>query len=176
MAKEVLVGTGSLIEGLQAVVREYAADGRVFSLVMLIPAEPTSLATKYSLIVSAVWLDDMSPREAVSAILKSLITHLGSTDSPEYQNLARVTVVKSNDPFVAAITSAFKVADSDITIENCNISGVQIDRAVLLESHRPDRSSQQTSFGLGKRQGGRPGRNEPCPCGSAAKFKNCHGK
>ena len=22
----------------------------------------------------------------------------------------------------------------------------------------------------------RPGRNEPCPCGSGKKFKNCHGK
>jgi hypothetical protein len=176
MAKEVLVGTSSLVEGLQTVVREYAADGRFFALVMLIPAEPTSLSTKYSLIVSAVWLDDKSPREAVSGILKNLIAQLGSTESPEYQKLARVTVVNSGDPFVTAITSAFKVTNSDFTIENCNINGVQIDRAVLLESHRPDRSSQQTSLSIEEQRSRKPGRNEPCPCGSGAKFKNCHGK
>ncbi|MDH3805652.1 MAG: SEC-C metal-binding domain-containing protein, partial [Gammaproteobacteria bacterium] len=27
-----------------------------------------------------------------------------------------------------------------------------------------------------KREGRKVGRNEPCPCGSGKKFKQCHGK
>jgi hypothetical protein len=137
MDKEVLVTSRELTAALKSVVRAYGQRGKAFNLVMLIPSEG-GLTGKFSLLVSAPWLDEASPREAVSGILKELVEAVGSTAAPEYQMLARVTVVKSTDPFVHAITGAFRVQDSDITLSNVNISGTVIENAILLESHRPD--------------------------------------
>lgn len=138
MAKEVLVGANPLVEGLQAVLAGYAEEGRTFSLVMLIPTEPASLETSYTLVVSAPWLDAKSPREAVSTVLKSLLQELGSTQSPGYRKLARITAISTTDPFVASVTSAFPILNGDIlTIQNQNINGVFVERAILLESRPP---------------------------------------
>jgi uncharacterized protein len=40
----------------------------------------------------------------------------------------------------------------------------QLDREAILEER-----------GLVHRTGPKPGRNDPCPCGSGLKFKKCHG-
>ncbi|MEE8304524.1 MAG: hypothetical protein V3S24_19055 [Candidatus Tectomicrobia bacterium] len=126
----------TLVAGLQAVIRKHASENRTFVLVMLIPTEPSAIDNKFTLVISAPWLDAKSPKEAVNSILSSLIDQLDSTDSPEYQKIARVTVIKSSDPFVRTITSAFTVSNGDLTIQNCNVNGVLIERATLLESHR----------------------------------------
>lgn len=127
----------TLVAGLQAVIRKYAAESHTFALVMLIPTEPSALENKFTLVVSAPWLDNKSPKEAVDTVLSSLIDQLGSTDSPEYKKLARVTVINSSDPFVGAITAAFNVSNGGWTIQNCDVNGVLIERAILLASQRP---------------------------------------
>jgi len=126
----------TLVTGLQAVIRRHASENRTFVLVMLIPTEPSAIDSKQTLVVSAPWLDTKSPKEAVNSILGSLIDQLDSTDSPEYKKIARVTVINSSDPLVRAITSAFNVSDGHLTIQNCDVNGVLIERATLLESHR----------------------------------------
>jgi hypothetical protein len=164
--KEILVGY------LKALVRDYAQRGQTFALVMLIPTDPSAIDSKYTLLVSASWLDGKSPKDAVDLILTDLIGKIGSTDSPEYRGIARITVVKTGDAFVGAITSAFNVTDSDVAISNCNINGVLVERAILLESHRPTRDSRHTESETPTKVG----RNDPCPCGSGKKFKRCCGK
>lgn len=126
-----------LVTNIQALVSDYSQRGQQFTLVMLIPTDPNIIDSKYTLLVSAHWLDNKSPKDAVNLVLTDLIAKIGSTDSPEYRRIARVTVVKTSDPFVKAITSAFSVRQSDVTLNNCNINGVLIERAILLESHRP---------------------------------------
>lgn len=126
----------TLVTGLQAVIRKHASENHTFALVMLIPTEPSAIDNKFTLVISAPWLDNKSPKEAVNSILSSLIDQLGSTDSPEYKKIARVTVINSSDPFVRAITSAFNVSNGDWTIQNCDVNGVLIERAILLVSHR----------------------------------------
>ncbi len=126
----------TLVAGLQAVIRKHASENRTFVLVMLIPTEPSAIDNKFTLVISAPWLDTKSPKEAINSILSSLIDQLDSTDSSEYQKIARVTVINSSDTFVSAITSAFHVSNGDWTIQNCNVNGVLIERATLLESHR----------------------------------------
>jgi hypothetical protein len=139
VAEEVLVGLRELTRALRALVEEYSEEGRIFTLVMLIPAEPASPAGNHTLVVSAPWLDKLSPREAVSAILKSLLQELGSTQSPGYRTLARIMPISTTDPFVATVTSAFPVLDGGVvTIQNQEINGVLVERAVLLESRSPD--------------------------------------
>ena len=136
MVEEILVGPETLIEGLQGVVREYVEQQRPFTLVMLIPTEPSATDTKYTLVISASWLDNMSPRQAVNEILESLIRQIGSSESPEFEKVARVTVIKTKDPFVRTITSVFEVTDARVMIENCEFHGVLVERAIVLESHR----------------------------------------
>lgn len=171
MAEEVLVGAETLIESIQGVVREHAEQQRIFTLLMLIPTEPVATDTKYTLVVSAPWLDTISPRKAVQTILDNLINQLGSAESPEFQQVARVTVIKTKDSFVQRITSAFEVTNGSVTFQHCDINGVFIERAILLESHRSSASvTVRNSTSHTK-----VGRNAPCPCGSGKKDKHCCG-
>jgi hypothetical protein len=101
-----------LVKNIQALVSDYSQRGQEFILVMLIPTDPNVIDSKYTLLVSAHWLDNKSPKDAVNLI--DLIGEIGSTNSPEYRKIARVTVVKTSDPFVKAITSTFNVSHSDV--------------------------------------------------------------
>ena len=126
-----------LVKNIQDLVRDYSQNGQDFILIMLIPTDPNVIDSKYTLLVSAHWLDNKSPKDAVNLILTDLIKKIGSTDSPEYRKIARLTVVKTSDPFVKGITSAFNVSHGNVTLQNCNLNGVLIEHAILLESHRP---------------------------------------
>jgi hypothetical protein len=172
MAQEVLVEAETLIEKVQAVVREYASQRRPFALVMLIPTEPESLHSRYTLIVSAPWLNKHSPREAVSTILTSLLQQLGSTEAPEYQQLTRITIIHTNDPFIRAITSAFDVTNGEVTIQNREASGIFLERAIVLEAHHPDHLSVPKVEGS-QRQGGR---KTPGSCEREKRYTHCHGQ
>jgi preprotein translocase subunit SecA len=49
---------------------------------------------------------------------------------------------------------------------------------VQLEAHREDQRRQEASDKVKNqpvRRKNKVGRNEPCPCGSGKKFKQCHG-
>lgn len=136
MIEEILVGPETLIEELHGVARGYAEQQRPCTLVMLIPTEPSATDTKYTLVISASWLDNRSPRRAVNEILASLLRRLGSSESPEFEKVARVTVIKTKDPFVRKITSMFEMTNGRMMIENCEFNGVLVERAIVLESHR----------------------------------------
>ncbi len=159
-----------LVKNIQELVSDYSQNRQDFILVMLIPTDPNVIDSKYTLLVSAHWLDNKSPKDAVHLILTDLIKKIGSTDSPEYRKIARVTVVKTSDPFVKGITSAFSVSNSDVTLNNCNLNGVLIEHAILLESHRPTHIPESSMAEQKK-----VGRNAPCPCGSGKKYKKCCG-
>lgn len=143
MDKKILVDL-SLVDALKKVVTNYRNVERLFSLVMLIPVDPNAIESKYTLIISAPWLDNMSPKEAVDTILDDLVKEIGSSTSSTYQRLARITVIKSNDRFVQAINSAFSVSNSIGEIHNVTINGVTIERAIILESHRVGNTPQPT--------------------------------
>lgn len=160
-----------LVKNIQALVSDYSQRAQEFILVMLIPTEPNVIDSKYTLLVSAHWLDNKSPKDAVNLILTDLIGEIGSTNSPEYRKIARVTVVKTSDSFVKAVTSAFNVSHSAVTLTNCNINGVLIEHAILLESHRPTQTPESSIAEPSKKMG----RNDPCPCGSGKKYKKCCG-
>jgi len=52
--------------------------------------------------------------------------------------------------------------------------------AVNVTLHRTDRGRRRVAGGryglLGEAPVPKVGRNEPCPCGSGKKYKNCHGR
>jgi len=133
MAKE------EMVKKIREALKKIETDKREFSLAMLIPTEPNVIDSKLSLIVSAPWLDKMNPKQAIELIVKGLKEHL---DSSSLSYVSRVTIVNSSDDFVKAINSAFYVKEGLVNITNCTISGMQIDRAILLESHRVNDSKE----------------------------------
>lgn len=122
-----------MVNKLKIIIKEFVDTNGDFNLVMLIPTDPGVIDSKFSLLVSAPWLDKKNPKRAIRLITKSLREKF---NSHEFNYITRVTIINSNDKFVKAINSAFNVRESDVNITNCNIFGIQIDMAILLESHQ----------------------------------------
>lgn len=129
-----------MVKKLGTLIKEFVAEKGKFSLVMLIPSEPNVIDSKVTLLISAPWLDKESPKQAIDLIVKRLRKHL---DDVELPYITRVTIVNSSDNFVKAINAAFNVTEGKVDITNCNVFGVQIDKAIILESHRVRGSKEQ---------------------------------
>ena len=124
----------TLVTEVKSLIQTYRSQGRQFSLVMMIPTEPTSLNSSYTILVSAPWLDNQPRHEAIDTILYDLIEQLGSTESPLYSKIARISVHHTDDRFVEEITSALDVDSGDLMIQNYTINGIHVERAIILES------------------------------------------
>lgn len=131
-----------VVKKLRTLIKEFIAEKGKFSLVMLIPSEPNVIDSKVTLLMSAPWLDNESPKQAIDLIVKSLRKQL---DNVELPYITRVTIVNSSDNFVKAINAAFNVTEGKVDINNCNVFGVQIEKAIILESHRVKGSKKQFS-------------------------------
>ena len=125
MDKEKMVGH------IRESLKEFAEGKNDYSLIMLIPSEPYSLNTKWSLIISAPWLDTKGHKET----LRKLHSLLRKTiPSVELNSLSRISLIKSDDAFVRSVTSEFNVSDGLKGINNAMINGIQIDKAYILSS------------------------------------------
>lgn len=126
-----------VVEKLRQVVKKFENKKGEFSLVMLIPTEPTLIDSKFTLLISASWLDKENQRKGIELITNCLRRVLNDI---EFSYIARVTIIHSSDKSVKAINSAFPVKNSIFRLTNLNVFGVQIDEAILLESNRVDDS------------------------------------
>lgn len=131
------MAANTLVTALHSLIDGYSEEGKPFSLIMLIPTEPGALESKFTLLFSAPWLDELSPRTAIDLLLHNLIAQFGSTASPAYKQIARVNVVHSTDPFVTELTSAFTIDRGEMLIQDRIIHNVHVEYAVLVESHSP---------------------------------------
>ena len=94
------------------------------------------------------------PEDAVHLALSRILRHL-PPDSDEDRAL------------VAELDEQIPLRDETHAIEDA------VDAAVALwELTAQDRLTVRTV----QREGAKVGRNDPCPCGSGKKFKQCHGK
>ena len=118
------------------VISQFVDEKGDFSLVMLIPTEPGLIDSKFTLLISAPWLDKEDPKRAIELIAESLRTYFNSEELILF--ITRITIINSADNFVKAINSAFSVKGGSVDIINTDIFGVQIERAILLVSHRVD--------------------------------------
>lgn len=129
----------TLVAAVKATVATFKRNKRPFNLVMLIPVDSGVLYEhKFTLLLSALWLDKLSPREATALFIKRMIDETGTSHSPAMQSVARVSIVNTSDPLVRAITTAFAVSNSDMTFENVVVNGLQLNGVILLESSRTD--------------------------------------
>lgn len=123
----------TVVTKLKLAIKEFVRKKGKFSLVMLIPTEPSMISSKFTLVISAPWLDKESQKQGIELITNCLRRYL---DDKEFPYIARVTIIHSSDKYVKAINSAFNVTNSTLNLTNVNIFGVEIDRAILLESHQ----------------------------------------
>ncbi len=120
----------ALVAGLKKLASDLEKkEGPLALLMLLAPDLETNDA--WNLIVSAHGFDRQSRGHAVkevSALLRE------SVNESEWSRIARATVLRTDDPFVRAMNSAFRAENSVINLQACNVFGIDIPRAVLLES------------------------------------------
>jgi len=126
-----------MVENIRKSLKEFAEGKNDYSLIMLIPSDPYSLNTKWSLIISAPWLDKKGHKETLSK-LYSLFRK--TIPSIELNRLSRISLIRSDDAFVRAITSEFNVPDGLKDINNSVINGIQIDKAYILRAQNFEHS------------------------------------
>jgi hypothetical protein len=101
------------------------------SLIMLAPADPVSLNSKFSLLISAPWLDEKSPNQAIEMVLVALKEAL---EPEEFRRIARVTPIHTSDQFVKeASAQKYPPNQYHLDIVNSSVSGTHIDLATLLK-------------------------------------------
>ena len=97
------MGKKTLVKELHTLLQRYIIEGHPLVLVLLIFTDPGKLDSKFTLIVSAPWFDDYSPKDAIGEILNRLIEQ----NPTAYHSLDRITVIHSSDPFVQQLEREF---------------------------------------------------------------------
>ena len=109
----------------------HKSRGRVALLMLLAPDVESEDA--WNVIVSAKGFDNRSRANAVRQFTKLLRENVNKNS---WHRIARATVLKTDDPFVRAINRAFGASGPVSNIQSCNISGVEIPKAILFQSKR----------------------------------------
>ncbi len=122
----------ALVADLKKLAEELKQKEGPLALFMLV-APDTETSDAWNLIVSARGFDDKSRGDAIRHLSQSLRE---SVSELEWPRIARATVLRTDDPFVQAMNAAFRAEHSVINLQSFNISGIDIPRAVLLESKR----------------------------------------
>ena len=120
-----------LVEKTRKALKQYFKNQEDFSLIMLVADEPSEVDCKFSLLVSAPWLDERSPREGIELIIKALRADLSDH---EFSYVSSVHPINSADRFVKMINSAYHVRDRMVDITDSSVSGVYIGKGIIVES------------------------------------------
>jgi hypothetical protein len=126
MAKE------DLVADFQTFARNLEESAGPVALLMLMPVDPGS-EHAWVLLVSTRAFDDQSQRDSIKTIVADLNSFLSESVRPWVK---RVSVLKSDDPFVRAMNSSVHAEHSSIDITGRVVGGVEIPRAIVFESKR----------------------------------------
>lgn len=105
--------------------------GPLALFMLLAPDAETNDA--WNVIVSAHGYDTKSRGNAVRLFTEALRQ---AVDGSHLPRIARATVLRTDDPFVRAMNTAFHAEHAPMNLQSCSIYGIEIPRAVLLESKR----------------------------------------
>lgn len=106
-------------------IEEYRKEGKPFQLVLLIPTDTFGIDAQYSLIISADWLDPMSPAEAIQEIYGKLLLE-------DRRKVARVTPIHTSDRFVRDFVAIYRVDGSNpLVVHNVTANGYTVENAVI---------------------------------------------
>jgi len=120
----------ALVSEFRRSLRDLEKDiGRVSLLLLVAPDEQTT--DSWNVIVSADAYDHKTRGAAVRDFAEALRR---SVDRAYWPSIARTTVLKKDDPFVSAFKQAYSSIKPGSTLHSLNIYGVEIPKAVVVES------------------------------------------
>jgi hypothetical protein len=102
------------------------------ALLMLVASDPLA-EDDWNIIVSAPGFNRKTRAEGVRQLTALLRKTLNRRVWP---TIKRVTVLRTDDPFVTAMTSAFTTEQGIMDIQSCNVYGFEIPRALVFSSKR----------------------------------------
>jgi hypothetical protein len=121
-----------LVADLRKVADDLEAEAGPLALFMVVASNPDT-NDGLNMIVSAPGLDAKSIGVAVSELSDALRRNVRQS---EWRRFLRVTPLRTGDPFVRAMNSRFHAEQSVINLDSISVTGIDIPRAVLLESKR----------------------------------------
>lgn len=122
----------ALVEQLQKLAGDVEAKAGPLALFMLV-APDVDANDAWNVVVSAQGLDTRSRGSAVrllSELLRSVV------DESHWSQIARTTVLRTDDPFVRSMNQAFHTEHRPLSLQACNLFGFEIPKAIVLESKR----------------------------------------
>ncbi len=84
-----------------------------------------------NIIVSAQGYDQLTMKVALDDFMSLLESRL---EKDILRSILRVTILKTSDPFVKAVNQTFAVIHAPQYLHSCTVSGIYIERGILLES------------------------------------------
>jgi hypothetical protein len=126
MDRQVLVGQ------IQKLEREMRKRHGPIALLMLVSPDP-AVDDEWNIVVSAKGLDKVSRAEGVRELTSLMRRALAKNLWP---GIRRATVLRTDDPFVEAITTSFHTTGSVIDLNSCNVFGFEIAKGVLFTSKK----------------------------------------
>ena len=121
-----------LVSQLQKLAKTLEKKAGPVALFMLL-APDVQTEDAWNLIVSARGLDEKSRASAIKQLTEWLREQV---DKPHWRRIARVTVLRTDDPFVKALNRAFRAKRYVVNIESVKVFGVEIPKAILLQSNK----------------------------------------
>jgi hypothetical protein len=121
-----------LVGDLRKLADDIASKEGPLALFMVV-ASDADTNNRLNVIVSAPGLDGKSIGTAVREVSDALRRNVRQS---EWRRFMRVTPLRMDDPFVRAMNSRFHAEQSVINLDSISVTGIDIPRAVLLESKR----------------------------------------
>ena len=97
----------------------------------ILTSSEANVSIAQNIIVSTHGYDKMSKKDALIHLINLLKTNLSESS---LRQLARLAILKTDDPFVKAVNQAFNVKNSSVSLQSSNIFGIHIENALILES------------------------------------------
>lgn len=121
-----------LVSSLENLASELDQNEGGLALFMLL-APDAETTDRWNVIVSANGLDRKSRGNAIRQVSQLLRENIPESEWPRIE---RVTVLRTDEPFVRAMNAAIESDSKTAYIHSCNVFGVEIPQAVLFRSRR----------------------------------------
>jgi len=121
-----------LVRQMRKVERELRQEVGPLALLMLVSADSSADDT-WNVIVSARGFNRKTRAEGIREFVDLLRRTLSKSMWPHVQ---RVTVLRTDDPFVQGMTSEFHPKRAALFLRSCNLFGFDIPKAVLFTSRK----------------------------------------
>ena len=122
----------ALVEQFQKLASDVEKNAGPVALFMLV-APDVETNDAWNVVVSAQGLDAESKGNAVRLLSEWLRTVV---DRTQWSNIARTTILRTDDPFVRSMNQAFRTEHHPLKVQSYNVFGFEIPKAIVLESKR----------------------------------------